>query len=305
MYVSIDKRKKIFKKISKNSFDDFEKVETIGQGEQGKVYKYCNDTNCIAVKKFYIKEAASKYLDNPFNKNALKYNYYIELVSNRLINRLVLENICPHFLLNYGHDYSERYGICDDKYPYNFYHYNEFLENNELWCDFIKKNIVIKDYYILYFQIFYSLYVLEKYFNLYHLDLFPTNILIKKIKKGGYWKYIIDDKIYYLENRGFIIYIIDFGHAWRPTFTKKRDLREQQKRVEKISREKDLQFLFKNTCKFEKSSDFFKQKIKNIISDLKKFEYNTVIHNMFGEIFNLKHNSKLLDTFNSNTELKN
>jgi serine/threonine protein kinase len=65
--------------------------------------------------------------------------------------------------------------------------------------------------YNAYFQILYSVLVLHLTLGIIHTDIKKPNILYKKIPKGGYWLYIIDNRKYYLPNLGFQLYLNDFG----------------------------------------------------------------------------------------------
>lgn len=44
-----------------------------------------------------------------------------------------------------------------------------------------------------------------------HADLHFENVLVKKIKPGGYWRYIIGEEQYNVANMGYQAYIIDYG----------------------------------------------------------------------------------------------
>jgi serine/threonine protein kinase len=63
----------------------------------------------------------------------------------------------------------------------------------------------------IYFQLMYSLAVFHHYTGILHNDIKDTNILYYSVPVGGYWKYIINDKVFYLPNLGFIIILNDFG----------------------------------------------------------------------------------------------
>ena len=49
-----------------------------------------------------------------------------------------------------------------------------------------------------------------------HTDLHIGNILVQKVKSGGYWIYKLDGVDYYLPNLGYIFIISDFGFSWIP-----------------------------------------------------------------------------------------
>lgn len=60
-------------------------------------------------------------------------------------------------------------------------------------------------------QCFLSLLTFYKYTNLKHNDSHTGNFLYHKIKEQGYFHYNINNKDYYLKNKGYIIVIWDFG----------------------------------------------------------------------------------------------
>ncbi len=63
----------------------------------------------------------------------------------------------------------------------------------------------------IYFQLMYSLAVVHYYTGIQHRDIKDSNILYYTVTKGGYWKYIIGNEIFYLPNLGFVVIINDFG----------------------------------------------------------------------------------------------
>ena len=67
------------------------------------------------------------------------------------------------------------------------------------------------------FQVINALYCLKKIFNISHNDLHSGNILIYKIKPGGYFKYTIDDNVYYIPNIGYLFVLWDFGSISSPS----------------------------------------------------------------------------------------
>lgn len=73
-----------------------------------------------------------------------------------------------------------------------------------------------KDIYNAYLQIYIGIYVLKKYYNIYHQDLHSKNVLYFKTKPGGYWKYIIKGKNVYIPNYGTVFILWDFSYAIIP-----------------------------------------------------------------------------------------
>jgi hypothetical protein len=304
MYNSIIERKKTLRLIRNSNLLKFNKEEILGEGYQGTVYKKCNNTFCIATKKIYLSKVESKYTENFYKKAALKYSSYIELASGYLTNELILNNISPNFLLSYNYNIIDREGfVCDNKYPSKLLLHNEFANNTETFTKWVQESRETKYFNNAYFQIVYSLYVLQKYFGMSHVDLHSDNILVQKITPGGYWEYKIKGKKYYVPNLGYIFYIIDFGQAWIPQ--KFQSWYITQKYNEKqITKTIDLQILFKSTLKISKSPNSFKEEIKNIIKLLKKpsYKFSELIELIWYDQYKYKYitnNQRVLDSFNS------
>lgn len=73
----------------------------------------------------------------------------------------------------------------------------------------------VSDQYNILFQIMAGLCVLQSNkLQVWHNDIKIENILYHKVKKGGYWKYIIDGKTYFLPNLGYIAIISDYGVSY-------------------------------------------------------------------------------------------
>ena len=138
----------------KNTKKKLVKSDFLGKGGQGSVYKFCSDKNkCMAIKKMYLNEKESKYVNNPYDRKALKYSNYIELTSMKLINEIIKQKICPNFILNYSFKYKEREGICNDLYPYTSYFYNEYINNSQIYTEWVKEIHSIEEWTNAYFQI--------------------------------------------------------------------------------------------------------------------------------------------------------
>ena len=260
---TIKLRKKTFDKFT-NKFDltTLQKQKLLGQGGQGKVYSYCkarksiNAQNCMAVKKIYIESQQSKYIIDPFSKRALLHSTFIELASMKLINEIILAKVCPNFILNYTWQSKSRTGICDDLYPNVIYFFNEYISNSQTFTEWIKENHTQDELYNAYFQIIYSIYTLQLRLNMTHLDLHSDNIIVQKVKPGGYWEYTIHNDTYYVPNMGYIFYINDFGHAWIPNVLKSWFIRQRYK-PKNIKRHFDLMTIYRSHISIKKLPTLF------------------------------------------------
>lgn len=187
-------RNKINKKILNciDNQNEFHIVKRLGEGLEGIV-------NLIKMKKYNI---ALKIIE----LNKKEENGYPEVYSSRLINLLLEKNINPHFIYNYK----------TLKIENKLLNFNEYIKGESL-RNFLRKKKHKKDLlFNILFQIISALYSLKTEFNMIHGDLHFENILVKKIKKIGYWEYKIGENNYYLPNMGYQIFINDYGYAMIP-----------------------------------------------------------------------------------------
>ena len=135
------------------------------------------------------------------------FNYpsLTEIVANTLTNQLILQNICPHYVLNYNWIYDNNKISLYNEYATfgDFHKWCKQKHSYEIWMNAL-------------FQITVGLYTIKKYFNMHHTDFHTGNILVHKVKPGGFWIYEINNTKYYLPNLGFIFLLSDFGFAWIP-----------------------------------------------------------------------------------------
>lgn len=315
--MSLSERKKLFtlfhdKLLINDSF--LTKNSLLGEGVQGKIFKFCDKTgNCTAIKKMYIDEDAANYVNKPFTKNAFRHENYIELGCSQLTNQLILQGVSPHFILNYSWKFKERSGICDDIYPFSSFVFNEYIDCMTLE-DWSKKNHDEYIWYNAFFQIISGILALQKFFDMYHLDLHSKNILVKKIPKGGYWKYTINEIDYYLPNIGYQFYINDFGFSWVSKFKSIVSL----KNAAKIVHEKDystfnqifdIVVLFKDITKKNNhslSSDLKKdiRKFIKISDNMRIIYFYEAFSTLFSNYTVMPTNVDVIDTFNLDIKLK-
>jgi hypothetical protein len=278
MDYTVKKRKTVYNKFVKGLSDDnngktrlqLEKTKLLGKGYQGVVYSFCSKDKklCVAVKKMYLENRQARFLKKPFTIPALKYENFIELASMKLTNEIILQNICPHFILHYKSiSYPRELGVCSDLYTHTSRYYNELIDDAESYTSWVKRSHTLDEWYNAYFQITVAIYCLQRHFNMIHLDLHSDNILIKKVKPGGQWKYKIDGKDYYVPNYGFILYVNDFGHAWIPNNFQSWIVRKRYK-TKRIHRNFDILKLFNSTLEFSTSPASFKNHVKKMIKDL-------------------------------------
>lgn len=205
-----------------NTDEMFYKKE-LKRGIEGIVYKikFLNDHNKWSILKqinlkslMEIKDISHDILNGSvidlykeyMSKSALTNSIFTELIATTLTNQLVYQNICPNFTLNYFWDYNN----CKELSIYNewinggdFHSWAQNTHSDSVWFNIL-------------FQVMIGLITIKRYFNMIHADFHTGNILVQKIKPGGYWIYEVDNKKYYLPNLGFQILLHDFGFAWIP-----------------------------------------------------------------------------------------
>jgi hypothetical protein len=140
-----------------------------------------------------------------YSKSAFDKPSLIEVISLTLTNQLVFQKICPHFNINYDWNY-ERSTIRL---------YNEYATYGD-FTKWVKSNHSQQVWLNALFQIMVGILAIRRYFNMVHTDLHIGNILVHRVKPGGYWTYIIDNKKYYVPNLGWVFLLSDFGFSWIP-----------------------------------------------------------------------------------------
>lgn len=205
----LEKISKIKKLVQNFNKESIQIVKTLGRGVEGEVLllKIKDDMN-IALKKSKVTFNIKKMTQ----QQSLKTDGLVEYYASGLINLLIDDKINPHFVYNYDTHITSK----GDK----LYSLNEFIPSKSLY-DFLKekkldKNKDKKLVFNIFFQILSALHSLKYQFNMLHADLHFENILIAKVPEGGYWKYIINGKDYYLPNMGYQIYLNDYGYAMIP-----------------------------------------------------------------------------------------
>lgn len=220
VYISVENRLKYInnirnslvplKKLSEweQCIKNYIELETIGKGSFAEVYKAI--TNYVyAVKITKIKDEA---YENPFDNSINSWN---ELTFLKLFTPLIENKVCPHlpYLIDYFTCAKTTFNIRDEKYTdvpsitfiteLSLGTLKDFLNDNP--------NINLKMLENILFQVMVALHTIQYNFQIQHFDIKKENVLIYRIKSGGYWRYIIHGKEYYLENLGILCVLNDFG----------------------------------------------------------------------------------------------
>ena len=192
VYKSQFKNKKFFLKNIAIKVVNIEQVINV----KGVSLQFLNISPTDAYKKFFD-------IDDDF---MVDEPLFTEVYCFTLINQIIYQNICPHFIQNYTWEFSKEK---------TFNIYNEYVNGGDLYS-FMEQSHSAELWYNVLFQIMIAIISYRKYFGMIHGDLHTGNVLIHKIPKGGFWKYTLNGKNYYLPNLGYIFIINDFGFASIP-----------------------------------------------------------------------------------------
>lgn len=309
MDYTITKRKAFYNKItsfldkSGRSNLNLVKQKVLGKGVQGTVSSYCDKKTCVAVKKTYLDKKTSKMFEKPFSKDSLNNEPYIELAATILINQIILQKICPQFVLHYKYTFQKREGPCQDEFPYSGKFYNELITDVVTYTDWVQKKRPIEHWFNAYFQIVTGIYCLQKHFNMIHLDLHSHNILVKSVKPGGYWKYKINGVTYNVPNYGYIFFINDYGHSWIPNILQSWYAREKRGSKRLVRKNFDIKTLFHSTLDISQSPPNFKKLIRGIIKDLSgDKDFNHIMENMWSS-YKTKIQATLIESYDLDKRL--
>jgi hypothetical protein len=184
------------------------------KGVEGKIYlaKFKNSKiQLFIIKQLYLTDTnqilklTSEQLYKFFlTPNAFTNSLLTEPLVQTLTNQLILQNICPHYVMNYYWDKNKDLLLFNEFVNHNtFHHWAKQTHSFQEWNNAI-------------FQIIIGLLSIKRYYNMLHTDLHTGNILVQTVKPGGYWIYTIDKYKYYLPNLGFVFLINDFGFSWIP-----------------------------------------------------------------------------------------
>ena len=191
---------------------DFNKLlkggKLIGSGDWGNVY-----ISKIKNYKFAIKFSRldKKDLDHLYSFSS--NSWYEILMLRKIIKPLIETKICPNIPLlidTFVCDKSE-FMLREQKKVYPAVITVTELANGDL-RDYLKfETPTDNELYSALFQIMAGLHCLQKYGQILNNDIKARNILYYNVKEGGYWKYKINGKYFYVPNYGKIFVLNDFG----------------------------------------------------------------------------------------------
>jgi hypothetical protein len=213
---------------------DFFRTKRLAEGVEGEVFKatrkddksfpviVIKTVDLIAIKyskminRFTLAATPDALYELFESKKVFNNNALIEIIGCTLVNQLILQKICPNYSLNYYWDVEDtRTDMYQDKRVKHLNTYSEYVDGG-VFEDWAERHDEPELWFNALFQIMAGLSAMKRYYDMLHTDFHTKNILIKKVKPGGYWRYTIDEREYYLPNLGYVFLIHDFGFAWIP-----------------------------------------------------------------------------------------
>ena len=161
--------------------------------------------------KFAIKVSKMKTecFQNVCNVN---FSSWHEPIFLRLLSKAIEKKWCPNL------PYLYQIFVCDSC--------ELVLEKKKVTCPCISfatelASGTLKDFLILkpslehlhsaLFQVMAGIYIIQSKYQIMHFDIKKENILYYRVKPGGYWLYIIQNRKYYVPNLGYLFVLNDFG----------------------------------------------------------------------------------------------
>ncbi len=247
--------------------------KTLGSGSFGEVslgslIHKVNDTNIYNRFNFAVKMARQL-------KIAISPEYHIA----NLINRLVLENRAqnlPIMMDSYSCDKCS-FGAksISTKTAKCIFSVSEIATGGDM-VEWISSKPSEESLDSALFQIMAGIHALQHYYGIVNTDIKTQNILIYNVTPGGYWKYTIYGRDFYVPNLGKMFIVNDFGIAkiYSPRFKYPNELRKND-----FISLGDRVFLINNN-KFEKLENPFVKsaKIQKYDSSIVKWDDGSIIN---------------------------
>lgn len=183
------------------------KLDMLGAGCYGNVYKSKKEGKDFAVK---ITCLDKKALDKPYSRNVSAWHevHFLSKVLKPLIEKKICPNLpliynvysCPECTITISNE--KKKGPCASCMV-------ELADGN--LRNFLSIKRKKEELYSCLFQIFAGLYTIQKYAQIMNFDVKKENVLFYNTEPGGYWKYVIFGKDYYVPNYGKLFVLNDFG----------------------------------------------------------------------------------------------
>jgi hypothetical protein len=196
----------ITKRAKSGSTNNNNQYQYITKGGMGDIYFFYitiepNKVHEVALKiqKFKPWQLEKRNFKSPF------VNVWKELYLMQESVKLLQSRVTQNLPLTYW------YRICKDNNDKYLMLYNELFDGNiKHW---LQENHSSNEWKSFLFQIWHTIYLFNNVLDMVHYDYRLLNILFKKCEPGGYWKYTMGNKDYYVPNEGSVFVAYDFASA--------------------------------------------------------------------------------------------
>jgi serine/threonine protein kinase len=189
-------------------------VKKIGRGSFGEVYSTKIGTDTVVVKESYLYPDESRILKQSVKPQKIgqisKNLYPREYALLKLLQNALTLQQSPNFLRVYN------LAVCDGCHlqkgePGSCY--LTFMEpaDGDLGKPFRDGIFSSSQQYSILYQLLLSVQVIHGEYGIFHADIKAQNILYKRTRPGGYFKYAVGNDVFYVENAGILVYLADFG----------------------------------------------------------------------------------------------
>jgi serine/threonine protein kinase len=197
---------------------NFDNIKRIGKGSFGQIFVATLNSDKVIIKEANlsnIEERVLKQNISPDDKDIFKNKKIMPLEYQNLnyVNELLLSKKCPNFL------YTYTMALCDGCKVVRLFTksvsprscYVTYMEYADGSLYDTKLDADMNQQFSVLYQLLAAVYSIHHYFAIFHKDIKAENILIKKIKPGGFFKYVINEKIFHIQNSGILVFLADFG----------------------------------------------------------------------------------------------
>lgn len=174
--------------------------EVLGFGHHGIAYKIRDGTKQYVVKRAFINKLKQYSITQNIDINIPEFN---EILHMENINKVIAKKKSQHFPFLYNYTWCPKID--------SILLFTEFFDMTLLI--FFMRERSVELYYNIMFQLLAASHFMQNTLKIVHNDLTLTNIMMRKVRPGGYWKYKIGQHTYYVPNLGYIAIILDFGMA--------------------------------------------------------------------------------------------
>jgi len=198
-----------------SNFKETYGFKLIGVGSFGQVYLANFAGENIVVKEAYLTAKEKTLMLKGVGRNSQlgtvsKKSYPAEYFLATLINKILTLHKGQNFL------FTLDLGVCDTcqmgKSKPNKFCYVTFMEAAEFGLEKLARTgLTQADVLNFTLQMLIALFTIEFLYGIVHRDIKLENILVKRITPGGYFQYVIGSNTYLVENRGFLLFLADFG----------------------------------------------------------------------------------------------